>query len=139
MVSFTGIFQEFWQLSRNTYLKEYLRTAASKETDVLKSAVQVYESLYKRCGITPHFLRQGKNIYQKTICPKVQCGWSGRCELHSLHNLWKNKLFGRSADLKSCYIPWLINLSNFQMKGKICFIGTWFGMTGFFLEFNSIL
>ena len=37
--------------------QEHLWTAASKETDVIKSAVKVYESLYKRCGITPHFLR----------------------------------------------------------------------------------
>ena len=36
--------------------QEHLWTAASKETDVIKSAVKAYESLYKRCGITPHFL-----------------------------------------------------------------------------------
>ena len=73
MDSFKGIFQGFWQVSRNNYWKENLWTAASKEADVIKSAVKIYESLYKRCGITPHFLNQGKNIYQKTICPKVQC------------------------------------------------------------------
>ena len=64
-VSFTGIFQGFWQLSRNTCLKEHFWIAASKETDVIKSAVQVYGSLYKRCGMTPNFLHQSKNIYQK--------------------------------------------------------------------------
>ena len=50
MESFTGIFQGFWQLSRNSHLKEHIWTAASKETDVIKSAVKVYESLCKRCG-----------------------------------------------------------------------------------------
>ena len=37
------IFQGFWQLSRSTYLKEHLWTAASKETDVIKSAVKIYD------------------------------------------------------------------------------------------------
>ena len=37
------IFQGFWQLSRNTYLKERLWTAASKETDVIKSSVKIYD------------------------------------------------------------------------------------------------
>ena len=48
--------QVFWQLRRNTYLKKLPWTAASKETDVIKSAVNVYESLYKRCGITLYYL-----------------------------------------------------------------------------------
>ena len=129
MDSFTGIFQGFWQLSRNTYLKEHLWTAASKETDVIKSSVKVYESLCKRCGITPHFLHQDTNIYQKTICSKVQCIWSGRFELRSLHNLRKSNLFGRPAHLKSYYIPW---------QGKICFIGNWFGITDVWLELHSV-
>ena len=32
---------------------------------------------------TTHFLHLGKNIYQKTICPKAQCSLSGRFELRS--------------------------------------------------------
>ena len=56
MDSFTGIFQGFYQLSRNTCFKEHLYTAASKETDVIKSAVKVYESLNKRCRVISHFL-----------------------------------------------------------------------------------
>ena len=43
MNSFTGIFQEFWQLSTSTCLKEHLWTAASKEADVIKSPVKVYD------------------------------------------------------------------------------------------------
>ena len=122
-------------------MKEHLWTAASKETDVIKSAVKVYESLYKQCGVNPHFLHQGKNIFQKTICAKVQCSWSRRCELRNLHNLCKNKVFVRSADLKNCYIPWHIKFNNFQMKGKICFTGTWFGIADlfFWLEYHTVI
>ena len=57
----------------------------------------------------------------KTVSPKVQYSWSGEilkvlksktvnAELFSLCNLCKNKLFGKSADLKSAFIPCLINL-----------------------------
>ena len=112
MDSITGILQGFWQLNRNTYLKEHLWTAAFKQTDVIKSAVNIYESpIYKRCWVTPHFLHQDKNIYQKTICPKGQCSWSGEilkvlksetvnAELRSFYNLCKNKLFRRSLTSK---------------------------------------
>ena len=107
---------------------------------VIKSAVKVYESLYQRYWVTPHLLHQGKNIYQKTICPKVHCSWSGRCESRSPHNLCKNKLFVRSTDLKSCYRSWLINFNKFQMKRKICFNGTWYSITDlfFWLEFHAV-
>ena len=70
MNSFTDIFQVFWQLRKNTYLKEHLWTADSKETDVIKSAVKVYKSLHKRCGVTPHFLQQGKISTKKLFVRK---------------------------------------------------------------------
>ena len=44
MDSFIGIFQGFWQLSRNTYLKKHLWTAASEEAYVIKSAVKAKKS-----------------------------------------------------------------------------------------------
>ena len=123
-----GLIHRYFPRILNTYLKERLWTAILKVT-------KVYESPCKRCGVTPQFFHQGKNVYQNIICPKIQCSWSGRCELRSLHNLCKNKLFGRSANLKSCYIPWLINFNNFQMKRKIWFIKNWFGKTDFFFFF----
>ena len=49
-------FSKIWELSRKTYLNEHLWTAAPKEADVIKSAFKVYDSLYKRCWITPQFL-----------------------------------------------------------------------------------
>ena len=125
----------FWQLSKNTYLKEHLWMAASKETYVMKSLVKVYESLYKRCGVTPHFFSQGKNIYQKTIVRRFSAA-----EVERIWKSWKMNLSMPNCTVfiiyektsfsvdekKSCYIPWLINFNNFQMKGKICFIGNWF-------------
>ena len=39
----TCIFQGLWQLSRNTYLKEHLWTAALKETDDIKNTVKIHD------------------------------------------------------------------------------------------------
>ena len=125
----------FWKLSKNTYLKEHLWTAASKETDVMKSLVKVYGSLYRQCEVTPHFFSQGKNIYQKTIVRRFSAA-----EVERIWKSWKVKLWMLNCivfiiytktsfsvdEKKICYIPWLINFNKFQLKGKICFIGNWF-------------
>ena len=51
-----GLLHRYFLRILATY-QEHLWTAALKETDIIKSAVKVYESLYKQCGITSHFLR----------------------------------------------------------------------------------
>ena len=90
--------------------------------------------------ISPQFLHQGKNKHQKNICPKVQCNWSERLELHSLHNLCKNKLVGRSAGLKSCYIPWLMNFQQFsnETKDMLYLKLIWYNRFVLWLEFHSV-
>ena len=50
-----GLLYRYFSRILATY-QEHLWTAASKETDVIKSAVKAYESLYKRCWLTPHIL-----------------------------------------------------------------------------------
>ena len=44
-----GLLHGYFSIILATYQK-HLWTAASKEIDIIKSAVKVYESLYKRCG-----------------------------------------------------------------------------------------
>ena len=50
-----GPLHRFFSRILATY-QEHLWTAVSKETDVIESAVKVYESLYKQYGINQHLL-----------------------------------------------------------------------------------
>ena len=72
---------------------------------------KVYESRYKWCGIRLHFFHHAKKSTNKNSCSEVQCSWSRETmkvrdsktvndELHNFHSLYKDKLFGRSIDLK---------------------------------------
>ena len=51
-------------------MKEHIWTAATKKSDVTKSAVKVYESLYKRCGVNPYFCTREKISTKKLFVRK---------------------------------------------------------------------
>ena len=47
MDSLAGIFQGFWQLSRNTYLKEHFWTVSSKETKEMTASKETFFTHFK--------------------------------------------------------------------------------------------
>ena len=47
MDSLAGIFQGFWQLSRNNYLKEHFWTVSSKETKEMTASKETFFTHFK--------------------------------------------------------------------------------------------